>query len=209
MKLKIEMDDRGHETMRKILESCYEVEVKRLSVGDVRTEEVIIELKTFNDFVSSIIDGRLFRQLNKLVEKPKPYFCVVYGKAEWQADVKPEVVYGAIASLAVRYYPASVIFVPATIAHAGYVIAKIIKKASEGKLMKPRRVYKRPIRKVPPLVEKVQKLFSVPSVTAAKLLLKFHSIQAICFAREEDLRKIPGIGSVRAKRIHSLVRKKV
>lgn len=79
------------------------VEAKNLEIGDYLTEgNVCIERKTFQDFVSSIVDGRLFNQIRELKEKYEKSIIVIEGN-DYYANVSINAVYGAIASVAIDY----------------------------------------------------------------------------------------------------------
>lgn len=56
-----------------------ETEIKKLYAGDYVYENTAIELKTNDDFISSIKDKRVFRQAREMNKKYENTFVVVYG----------------------------------------------------------------------------------------------------------------------------------
>lgn len=61
----------------------YEIEVDTLPVGDfVFDSKVCFEYKTANDMISSIIDGRIFRQTERMKQYPFHYIIIVGNVAQ-------------------------------------------------------------------------------------------------------------------------------
>lgn len=80
----------------KILEKCQ-------SVGDYATKDMVIERKEIHDFASSIMDGRLIEQRDKLLKDPRPYKAIlIHGSIDeliTETGIHPNSVLGMIASL--------------------------------------------------------------------------------------------------------------
>jgi len=74
--IKIIVDVR-EKNMAKLLHNYANIELKTLEVGDyVLSDRVVVERKTAEDFVNSIIDKRLFSQLKNLKKVEKPLLIV-------------------------------------------------------------------------------------------------------------------------------------
>ena len=79
--VKLCIDNR--ESKSRISSACqffdkYEIEVDSYPVGDfIFDSKVCFEYKTANDIISSIIDGRVFRQVEKMKQYPFSYVIVV------------------------------------------------------------------------------------------------------------------------------------
>lgn len=59
-------------------EDNYDIEVASYPVGDfIFDDKVCFEYKTANDIISSIIDGRVFRQVEKMKQYPFSYVIIV------------------------------------------------------------------------------------------------------------------------------------
>lgn len=84
--MKLQIDNRESNT--RISSACqffedYDIEVGNYPVGDFIFEgKVVFEYKTAPDIVSSIIDGRVFRQVERMKQYPFHYVIVVGNVAE-------------------------------------------------------------------------------------------------------------------------------
>ena len=79
--MKLQIDNR--ESNNRIHSACqfftdYQIEVGSFPVGDfIFDDRVVFEYKTANDIISSIIDGRVFRQVERMKQYPFNYVIVV------------------------------------------------------------------------------------------------------------------------------------
>ena len=83
----------------------FDVRVERLSVGDdFAGAGVIVERKTYADFATSLVDGRLFPQAAALARSPhRPIILLEGPKPSRMPDVHPYALKGAIVSSAVLW----------------------------------------------------------------------------------------------------------
>ena len=89
-----------------ILKKKCEVREQQLTVADyLLSERVAVERKTTQDFISSVVDGRLFRQLPALKETYAAPVLLVEGDDLFhiKRDVHPNAIRGALASVAIEY----------------------------------------------------------------------------------------------------------
>ena len=85
------------------------VERKQLELGDfLCSERLVVERKTRSDFESSIVDGRLFKQLHNLVASFQRVAVIVEGETT-EGRISKEALLGAYAAL-VSDFGASVFF---------------------------------------------------------------------------------------------------
>src|SRR5579872_5605795 len=78
-----------------------DVQIKRLLVGDYMVDNrCVFERKTLMDFAASVVDGRLFRQAQKLSRSTLPAALILEGRASELADcgVRREALQGAMVS---------------------------------------------------------------------------------------------------------------
>ena len=78
------------------------LEIKTLPIGDyIVAPEIIVERKTISDLISSIFDGRLFDQCNRLKEHYKFPILLIEGDTSEIEELaeNPFVFYGAISSI--------------------------------------------------------------------------------------------------------------
>ena len=81
MKLEIdvrESDSRKESAYRFFVGKNYDVEVRQLPIGDfIFDKKLVFEYKTANDMISSIMDGRVFKQSKRMRQYPFHYVIVV------------------------------------------------------------------------------------------------------------------------------------
>ncbi|MBI4214605.1 hypothetical protein HY546_01290 [archaeon] len=186
------------------------VEVKeyQLPVGDfLVSEEVAIERKEANDFVSSMLDGRLFEQARELADNfPKPVI-LLEGDPYNVRNVNENALRGALASLVTRFR-VPVIFTRDTNDSAAF-IALLAKREQ---LEEHKWVRLRGEKRNMPLAEQqqfiVESLPGAGPALAQTLLKYFGSVGNIFKASEKKLKEVDGIGEKRAKEIRRVINQK-
>ena len=105
----IQIDDREDGTLINILTNIceqdgFEVKVKRLITGDYTFGETCVERKTMDDFVGSITDGRLRRQVKRMNKEFKYNYVLVSGLISKRANVEfhDHSILGMLASLIIK-----------------------------------------------------------------------------------------------------------
>jgi len=176
-------------------------EIKKLETGDYMTEDCLFERKSVHDLESSIIDDRLFFQVDGMLQTDKICFLVIHDSIHSVRRLKAEQVLAALASCCVRY-GVHVIWLP-DFQSAIKTILYISNKIREGKYMIPRvSANKIKARKVGIL----SNLFRISPSKARSLLETFGTIERVLKAKEEELMIAPNIGPVTAKRIRSVLK---
>lgn len=217
-RLSLKVDSREQKEVRLVpaLRKHATVQVVKLEIGDIVpvSESCYVERKTLHDYIGSLIDGRLFRQLNKTFDTGKPAFMVIFHEEPKskkaiamykmvRARITKEQLYGSFATVLVRYGVPIIGFnLPAEFSDMAYCVAKMIEKVEQEKFLKPRRLYVRKKKNVPFCVQMVSQLLSISTRIAGHLLNEFGSIEGICKASEVELLNVPGIGNTRASNIH-------
>ncbi|MHA1792110.1 MAG: ERCC4 domain-containing protein [Promethearchaeota archaeon] len=104
---RVVMDNREPANIRKWLEEeGIAVDVKRLDVGDYLIEPgVIIERKSGNDLTSSIMDNRLFEQVNRLFETGASPVLILedFSSIFKNTGMRSSSIFGALVYLAWRF----------------------------------------------------------------------------------------------------------
>jgi len=199
--MKIYMDTREPDKYRVWLrEMGFLVEKVKLEQGDYMCANCIIERKEAADFVSSLVDGRLFEQAFALCTQEKIAFVVVHGEMQFDRVTKENII-GAIASLAVRH-ELPTIWIPDEWM-AIYTIGKMLEKMNEGKYALPRLL---PAKKAE--MRKVGILAAILRISPSKakaLLETFGSIRRVVNASERELYLVQGIGEATARRIKAIL----
>jgi Fanconi anemia group M protein len=180
------------------------IEQKILEIGDFEiSNKIIIERKTKADFVSSIIDQRIFYQLNKMTQN---YEKVVLIIEEDKAPIRihKNAYFGAISSIIVDFN-ASVIFLEDykqtcnflySLARYEQISPKIILKANPTKNIKT----------LPKAqLSLIESLPNVGPKTAKELLEVFKTPINIFNCTQKELSDIKNIGKEKAKKIREVL----
>lgn len=185
-----------------------EVKKIQLEIGDyIISNKVAIERKTAQDFLSSLMDGRLFNQLVFLAESYEQPLVLIEGSPSELfalSNIHKHAIIGALSSIALNYR-VPILFTENERGTAEfiYVIAKRIQLGKEKELS---------LRKGRPgLTLPEQQRYIVESLplvgpkTAKRLLKKFGSVKGVFNAPERELEKIEKIGPKKAKKIRKLI----
>ena len=176
-----------------------------LDIGDFATsKETVIERKTHSDFVSSIIDGRLFEQAERMKDNYDNAIMIIEGNSD--RDINENALRGAIASMVVDF---GITLLntknPYDTAKAIYWMAK--REQAGGKAV----AFK--TGKKPADVKRLQEFMiagmpGVSSVLAKRLLEKFGTVEKVFTAKEKNLTDVERIGKKLAKKIRDVTTKK-
>ncbi len=185
--------------------------MKPLEIGDyVLSKDVCVERKTVEDFLNSMIDGRLFSQIQNLRHNySKPLIIIEGNTAELFTlrNIHKNSIMGALTSIALDYQvPIINTKTPLETAEYLYVIAK------REQLDQDKEVRLRVGRKGLTLTEQqrfiVEGLPMVGPLLAKSLLEKFGSIDKIANATEKELQEVEGLGKKKAKLIKKVLTEK-
>ena len=180
------------------------VEVRQLDTGDfVASNEIVIERKTIDDFVKSVYDGRLFKQIANMSSKyPRP-ILVIQGERKDLRGIGESAFYGAVASV-VSDFKVPIFFAPSErdVIEIIYHIARReqIEKKRETKIREGRK----PMTLADTQLYVVSGIPGVSAVLADRLLSKMTTVERLFGATEQELRGVEGIGDVMAQRIKQL-----
>jgi len=183
------------------------LEIKTLPIGDyIVAPETVVERKTISDLVSSVFDGRLFDQCNRLKEHYKFPILLIEGNIDEIEELTENslVFYGAISSVAIDF-KIPVIHTP-NASHTSKLLVSMCsrKDASKGPFIKK-------IRKSNDIQkQQLSMLCSLPGVgekTAILMLEKFGTPLRVLSSSTTELSKISGLGEARAKNIKKILEK--
>ncbi|HJU13792.1 MAG TPA: ERCC4 domain-containing protein [Candidatus Nitrosotalea sp.] len=181
------------------------VEMKNLPVGDyIVAPETVIERKSVHDFISSVFDGRLFDQCNRLKEHFESPAIIIEGNIDEVLKIteNPLVFYGAVSSV-VLDFKIPVVPTPNASNTAKLLVAMC---ARQGKTKGP---FLKKIRKGGDVQrQQLSVLCSLPGVgekLASRMLGKFGSPAKSLNASIAELSKIEGMGESRAQKIRKLL----
>ncbi len=175
-----------------------------LEVGDyILSSDVIVERKTLNDFVNSIMDKRLFEQLKNLKRSYSSPVLLLEREGTLQRAFNPEALYGAIASVIIDFA------VPIIWSENAPTSAKYLQAIARREQRDRRKLIAIKSGKVPLTVNEqlervVGNLPDVDLVRAKRLLTSQRSLENLFSATEDDLKSVEGIGEVLAHRLSEL-----
>ena len=183
------------------------LEIKTLPIGDyIVAPETVVERKTISDLVSSVFDGRLFDQCNRLKEHYQFPILLIEGNIDEIEELTENslVFYGAISSIAIDF-KIPVIHTPNASHTAKLLVSMCSRKdASKGPFIKK-------IRKANDIQkQQLSMLCSLPGVgekTAIRMLEKFGTPLRVLSSSTTELSKISGLGEARAKNIKKMLEK--
>jgi ERCC4-type nuclease len=178
------------------------VKVKRLVLGDYLVDDrLLFERKALQDFASSLIDGRLFRQMTRLAGSKYKGILILEGTGKdlSKTGVRREAMQGALITISlVLGIPILRSQSPSESAHLILYAAQQINYFAGGGLP---RWGSRPKGKRKRQLFILQGLPGVGSERASRLLVKFGSVQAVVGASCEELQTVDGIGKYIAEKI--------
>ncbi len=181
------------------------LEIKTLPVGDyIVAPETVVERKTISDLISSIFDGRLFDQCNRLKEHYQFPILLIEGDVDEIEELteNPFIFYGAISSVAIDF-KIPVIPTP-NASHTSKLLISMCSRndSSKGPFIKK-------IRKSNDLQkQQLSMLCSLPGVgekTAIRMLEKFGTPLRVLSSSITELSKVSGLGNARAKNIKKVL----
>lgn len=179
------------------------IEIKQLAVGDYTWNNFVIERKSMSDFVSSVVNGHLFDQLEDMVYNLSKFdgraALIIHGDLD---DVEYRFIknwhetdfYKAGGEIFSKYPTVNLFWVPDDEAFATFLSAMYHQSFS-------RKIERLPFVKKTKNF-KVNVLISTKcfSIVQAKRLLKGRSLRKIFNMTEDEITKIKGIGEVSAKK---------
>lgn len=184
------------------------IEIKTLPVGDyIVAPEIVVERKSIRDLISSIFDGRLFDQCNRLREHFQHPVILMEGNVDEIEEFteNPLVFYGALSSIALDF-KIPVLPTPNATHTAKLLVSMSSRKdTTKGPFLKK-------IKKSSDLQrQQLSVLCSLPGVgekLATRMLEKFGTPLQVLGASSVELSKVEGLGKERAKKIREMLESK-
>jgi Fanconi anemia group M protein len=181
---------------------------KQLDVADyIVSDRVGIERKTVNDLLQSVLDQRLFRQLEKMSGTFERPLLIVEGEQKTlfsARNIHPNTIHGVLSSITLDYG------IPIIWTHSPKVTAAQIfwtafrEQGESGRGLQTRVCKKR--KSMPKQQEfLVAGIPNVNSVLSRRLLNEFGTVKKVFSLKEKDIMKVNGIGKKKAKSIWCLL----
>ncbi|HDD46051.1 MAG TPA: hypothetical protein ENG42_01115 [Candidatus Aenigmarchaeota archaeon] len=207
----VDIRERYSNVIRYLSECNANVVFKRLDIADyICSERVGIERKTVTDFIQSIMDKRIFNQMEDMGKAFDAPLLIIEGMQDsifLQRSVHPNAIRGAIAAITIDYH-IPIIWTRGA-RETAMQIFWIAKREAEGKRKELQIRIKKKSKGLGYEQEfLVSGLPGINTKLSKRLLSAFRNPKAIFNASIEELMKIEGIGKEKAKRIWDVVNKR-
>ena len=192
-KIICDIHEKNSMILSNLIELGAEIEEKNLQIGDYLIGEIIIERKTFSDFISSMLSKRLAEQLKHL-QKYSKRLLILEGKdfeslEKSESKLNPNAIRGMMLSISLEYQT-PIIFTKNSEETAKYLLVlakREIKKPTEATLHS-----RKPQTKKEKIEYIIQSFPNIGPKNAKILIKKFGSIKKIINAPQEQLKEILG-----------------
>ena len=202
------IDHREREIIRELSKRKVKFDIRQLITADLIIGYIGIERKTQQDFINSMIDGRLIEQLILLKENFDIPLLIIEGEENIYSlrNVHPNAIRGMLASIAIDYQIPTIY--TRNVNDTCSLIEGILKRLERGKPTIPLLKKRKPLT----LKERQELIIeSFPGIgpTLAKSLLKeFKSVKNIINTDEKDLQKVEKLGPKKASEIKKVIEEK-
>lgn len=178
---------------------------KRIIYGDYLIDgKLVVERKTAEDFVVSIIDGRLFRQLRNLKKLRLRIVLMVEGNPYKTGHaIELEAVRGALTSVSV-IWQVPIIF-SSSLQDSARLLQVMADQVRVSQDVVPLRGGYRPKRLKNRQLFIIQGLSGVGAKLARRLLRYFKTVSGVFSASINELTEVEGVGSVKAIQIRGVL----
>ena len=187
-----------------LLDLGVEVDVKILKRGDYLINgQILVERKTKEDFVVSLMQNRLFSQCASLKKTTYHQLLLIEGNPyNTNHDISRQAIKGALLSIAISWQ-IPIIF-SANPSDTAQMLMMAAKQNIQEKLISQRTGYK-PKNTFKKQLYFLQGLPLVGPKIAIALLKQFGTIEKVISATEDELAGVDGIGKERAARIKKFI----
>jgi len=200
--LQIFADYRENEIINFLEKLGVKVNIVKLDVCDFVYNNIGIERKTFFDFISSILDGRIFEQAKKMIETYEKRIIIVEGSGDVER-INENYYLSVLSYLVLNNI--SIVFTRSKMETAKLIYWILKKEKSGDKNYSSYKIKK----KNEDLVEVQKRILSsfpgISTVLSDRIIKKFKSIKNFVLASEKDLMKVEGIGKKLSKKIKKIV----
>ncbi|MCB9362464.1 DEAD/DEAH box helicase [Candidatus Woesearchaeota archaeon] len=205
--IKVDHREKASKVLKELLDKEVKLDLQQLQVGDyVLSSRVGVEYKTVQDFVGSIVDGRLLEQIKELKQHYYRPLVIVEGDQDLYSvrNVHPNAIRGMISTIVVSY--GIPILYTKTSRETAEMLFTIAKREQEenSKAFNPHGD-----RKPASLREQQEYIVSsMPDIgpnLSKNLLKKFGSVRRVVEASEKELKSVDKVGTIKAQRLREVL----
>ncbi len=193
-KVIVDYREKNSLVVAKLMKLNFEIKFRELKVADYIVQNVAIERKTVSDFLSSMINKRLVKQLEEMQQYKNKLLLIegieeqeLYSNKDFTSGINPNAIRGFLLSITLKH-KIPIIFTKNEEDTAKYIYLISKKQDREMSLV----TKKKATTKKEQLQFIVEGFPGIGPKTARKLLEKFGTIQNIINSPKEDLQKILG-----------------
>ncbi len=196
--------EKGSNVLKEIIDKDVTLQLEKLSIGDfLLSSKVVVEYKTVQDFVDSIIDGRLLSQLKELNKYEKPVIIIEGTEDMYSArKIHPNAIRGMLVTITVSY--GIPLIQTRTHKETAEILMMIAKKEQSDEKSDITHHFAKPLS-----LKEQQEYFisALPNIGmggARPLLKHFKSVKSIVNASEKELQDVDLIGPKKSKTLKEL-----
>ncbi|NQU85667.1 MAG: hypothetical protein HQ541_07900 [Mariniphaga sp.] len=189
-----------------LIDKGVDISIDKLPAGDyLINESILVERKTKDDFVLSLINNRLFNQCSKLKRSLKNLLFIIEGNPyKTSHNISYQSVKGALLSISLAWQ------IPIVFSKDKDDTSEILISAGKQMLQDKIPVLRKSYKPKKPRNQQLYFLQGLPSIgplLAIRFIEYFRSIDKIINASYEELMLIEGIGKVKARKIKEFIKK--
>ena len=187
-----------------------DLDLQTLAVGDYQlSQDVCVEFKRVDDFVNSLVDGRLLAQVKAMKQSVLKPLIIVEGEESIfsQRNIHPNSLYGLMSTITLSY-GIPILFTRNEIDTANLLFMIARREQSEGQAHFSLHASHKPLDEKEQLEYIIGSISNVGPAAAKKLLSHFNTVANIVNATQDEICEIDGIGEKTAKHICDVLSKK-
>ena len=206
--IKIIIDHREYRSkvVRNLMELGISIDSQQLNVGDyILSSRIGVERKKVDDFLNSLINGKLFTQISKLRDAYSRPMLIIEGEGLLtKRNIKHNAIFGSLVSIMIDYG------IPIFTTKNDIETANILSLAAKREQKKDKKTVSIRGEKTAMSIKEQQQFIleglpNISSILANRLLSHFKSIKDIFNATEEELQEVNGIGKNIAIKIIEII----
>jgi len=204
LKMVADYREKNSQPLKILADQNFQIELTKLEVGDyLLSRDAIVEYKTVQDFVDSIIDGRLLGQIKNLKQYSKPLIIIegmenIYGVRK----IHHKAIQGMLATITISY--GIPILQTKNPKETADILSIIAEREQSQKLSSFTQHSTKPLTKKEQQEYVVASLPGIGGTLNKPLLKQFKTIKNIVNAKPEELKNVELIGPKKAKNLKEL-----
>jgi Fanconi anemia group M protein len=207
-KIKIIVDYREYRSRvaRNLMKLGIFIEPQQLDIGDyILSSRIGVERKNVDDFLNSLINGKLFSQISRLRDAySRPLLIIEGDNILTKRNIKQNAIYGSLVSIMVDYG------IPIFTTKDDIETANVLSLAAKREQKQDKKSITIRGEKTSMSINEQQQFIieglpNISSTIAKRLLSNFGTIKAIINSSEDELREVKGIGKHIALKIIEII----